>query len=213
MAVHLDGNHVTTLDLTGLAQKYGAVMSHIRIARDRDQLNTYRLASAAADVMIGCDLIVAAGSEAFDRMKPGHTQVIVNTDFTPTREFFRNPDWKVDAEALVARMAERAAQVEPIAATRIAQDLLGDPVGANMFMLGYAWQRGWVGVSRAAIERAIELNAVAVPFNLNSFNWGRIAAHDPQQLQRALSAVSGGDGRKHPNWSDWQTSWLTEVVS
>ena len=198
MAVHLDGNHVTTLDLTGLAQKYGAVMSHIRIARDRDQLNTYRLASAAADVMIGCDLIVAAGSEAFDRMKPGHTQVIVNTDFTPTREFFRNPDWKVDAEALVARMAERAAQVEPIAATRIAQDLLGDPVGANMFMLGYAWQRGWVGVSRAAIERAIELNAVAVPFNLNSFNWGRIAAHDPQQLQRALSAVSGGRRQEAP---------------
>ena len=198
MAVHLDGNHVTTLDLTGLAQKYGAVMSHIRIARDRGQLNTYRLASATADVMIGCDLIVAAGSEAFDRMKPGHTQVLVNTDFTPTREFFRNPDWKVDAEALVARMAERAAQVEPIAATRIAQDLLGDPVGANMFMLGYAWQRGWVGVSRAALERAIELNAVAVPFNLNSFNWGRIAAHDPQQLQRALSAVSGERRQEAP---------------
>lgn len=192
MAVHLDGNYVTTLDLTGLAQKYGAVMSHIRMARDHDQLNTYRLASATADVVIGCDLIVAAGGEAGDRMKPGHTQVLVNTDFTPTREFFRNPDWKVDSGALVARMAERAGQVEPIAATRIARELLGDPVGANMFMLGYAWQKGWVGVSRAALERAIELNAVAVPFNLSSFNWGRIAAHDPEQLQRALSLVSGG---------------------
>jgi len=197
MAVHMDGNHVTTLDLTGLAQKYGAVMSHIRIARNRDQLDTYRLASATADVMIGCDLIVAAGSEACDRMKPGHTQVLVNTDFTPTREFFRNPDWKVDAEALVARMAERAGRVEPIAATQIARDLLGDQVGANMFMLGYAWQRGWVGVSRTSLERAIQLNAVAVSFNLNSFNWGRIAAQDPQQLQSALSSVSGARQEPH----------------
>jgi indolepyruvate ferredoxin oxidoreductase len=192
MAVHLDGNQVTTLDLTGLAQKYGAVTSHIRIARDRDQLNTYRLASATADVVIGCDLIVTAGNETVERMKSGHTRVVVNTEISPTRAFARDPDWTVDTDGLVARIAERAGHVDRIAATRIARELLGDPVGANMFMLGFAWQRGWVGVSRVALERAIELNGVAVAFNSSSFNWGRVAAHDPEQLQRALRPENGG---------------------
>lgn len=192
MAAHLDGSYVSTLDLTGLAQKYGAVMSHIRIARERDHLTTYRLASATADVVIGCDLIVTAGTEAGDRMKSGRTHVVVNTEASPTQELFRNPDWKVDTDSLVARIAVMAGHVEQIAATRIARELLGDPVGANMFMLGYAWQKGWIGVSRVALERAIELNAVAVAFNLSSFNWGRVAAHDPEQLQRARLLAGGG---------------------
>jgi indolepyruvate ferredoxin oxidoreductase len=186
MAAHLDGLCVSVLDMTGLAQKYGAVMSHVRIARDAGALHATRIAAGEADVIVGCDLLVTAGDEAVSKMRPGRTRAAVCTDFMPTPEFARNPDWDVDAAALRRRIEDAcgAAQVCAFDAIRLATVLTGDPIGANMMMLGAAWQHGWIPVTAAAIERAIELNGVAVEFNLDAFRRGRHLAHDPAAVLR-----------------------------
>lgn len=190
MAAHIDGKFATALDLTGLAQKYGAVMSHIRLSAHADQLHSYRLAKAEADVVLGCDLIVTAGAEAVDKMSRVRTRVVVNTDISPTREFARNADWNADGQAMQTRIGQAAAQLDALPVTTLATTLLGDPIAANMFVLGYAWQKGWIGVAREAIERAITLNGTAVDFNLRSFGWGRVAAHEPARVQSLAQPAS-----------------------
>ncbi len=188
MAAHLDGVQASTLDLTGLAQKYGAVMSHIRLAPDREQLHSYRLAQGEADVVIGCDLIVAASAEAVDKMSPAHTRAILGAEVSPTRDFTRDPDWHVDGDALVDRISGATREARAIRAGDLARVLVGDPIGANMLLLGYAWQSGWLPLSLASIERAIRLNGASVQLNLASFAWGRLAAHDPARLPAVLHA-------------------------
>ncbi len=188
-AAHLDGLAVSTLDLTGLAQKYGAVMSHIRLAVDPSQLHTARIAAGEADVLIGCDLVVSAGDEALSRLTPGKAQAVVNDEVTPTSDFLRNPDWRLDPEGLATRLEGalgRAEALSSIPAARLATTLLGDAIGANMMMLGYAWQRGWVPVTEAAILRAIELNGVAISLNRDAFVWGRQLAAAPESVLRHL---------------------------
>jgi indolepyruvate ferredoxin oxidoreductase len=191
MAAHLDGVQASTLDLTGLAQKYGAVMSHVRLAPDKAQLHTYRLAQGEADVVIGCDLVVAAGTEAIDKMDRSRTRAILGAEVSPTRDFTRDPDWHVDGDALVDRVAGAAQYARAIRAGDLARALVGDPIGANMLLLGYAWQNGWLPLSRTSIERAIRLNGAAVQLNLASFAWGRLAAHDPVRLPIVPHAEAG----------------------
>lgn len=185
MAGHLDGVHAATLDLTGLAQKYGAVMSHIRLAPEKAQLHSYRLAQGEADVVIGCDLIVAASPEAVEKMDQTRTRAILGAEVSPTRDFTRDPDWHVDGDALVDRVGAAAREARAIRAADLARVLVGDPIGANMLLLGYAWQSGWIPLSRASIEQAIQLNGAAVKLNMASFAWGRLAAHDPARLPTA----------------------------
>ena len=179
MAAHLEGAYSSNLDVTGLAQKYGAVHSHVRIAPHPEMLHATRIAAGEADTLIGCDLIVAAGDESVTRLNPAKSQAAVCTDLVPTADFTRNPDWTVDASALAQRVSEatggRALLLE---GQRLAIALLGDPIAANMFMLGAAWQRGQIPLSFASIDRAIELNGVAIPMNRSAFTWGRRAAHD-----------------------------------
>lgn len=188
MAAHLDGIEASALDLTGLAQKYGAVMSHIRLAPAGSPKASYRLGLAEADVVLGCDLIVSASSEATDRMSPDRTRVVLNTELSPTREFARNPDWAPDVQALQARVQGAALAVEMLPAGAMAQDLMGDPVAANLFIVGVAWQRGWLPISAASIEKAIRLNGVSVEANMASFAWGRLAAHAPHRIEAARQA-------------------------
>ena len=179
MAAHLDGHAASALDMTGLAQKYGAVMSHVRIAPDATKIKTARLASGEADLVVGCDLIVSASPDAVSKMVPGRTRVAVNTEVSPTSAFARDPDWKVVPDELVARIAHATgAQADGLPATRLATALMGDAIAANMFLLGYAWQRGWLPVSQAAMHRAIALNGVSVDSSEKSFLWGRRAAVD-----------------------------------
>lgn len=190
MAAHLDGTLASSLDLTGLAQKYGAVMSHIRLARNADDLNSYRLGKGEADLVLGCDLIVTAGSEAIDRMAASRTRVVLNTDIAPTREFSRNADWTVDAELLQQRVSLAARELLALQASTIATELMGDPLAANLFILGIAWQKGWIPISRASIEKAIRLNGVSVEASLSSFAWGRVATHDPAHMERARGGTA-----------------------
>jgi indolepyruvate ferredoxin oxidoreductase len=193
MAAHLEGKAVTVLDVTGLAQKNGAVMSYLRFANPGEPLYSPRIGLASADAVLGCDILVTAGREALARMAPGRTRVVANLAATPTADFTRNPDWKFPVGEMEASIV--AAIGDPSAAafvdgTRLATALLGDAIATNLFMLGFAWQRGLIPVSAEAIERAIELNQVAIESNKLAFAWGRVAAVDLDRVERAAAPVS-----------------------
>ena len=186
MAAHLESKGCSVLDQTGLAQKGGAVVSHVRIAGRPDDITTTRIANGAADLVLGCDVVVTAGADTRATMQSGRTAVVVNTHETMTGDFTRNADLVFPADTLM-RGIERAAgtrRVERVDATRLATALTGDAIATNLFMLGYAWQKGRIPLSRAAIERAIEINGVAVKMNLSAFDWGRRTAVERDVVER-----------------------------
>ena len=187
MAAHLEGKGVTVLDMTGLAQKGGAVLSHIRIADRPEDIHAVRVAAGEANVLLACDIVVAAGADAISRVRAGLTRAVVNNYETTTGAFTRNPDLQFPTAELREAIVEAAGAgaTEFLDGTGLATALMGDSIATNMFMLGYAWQKGLVPVSRDAIERAIELNAVAVDANKRAFNWGRAAAVDLAAVERA----------------------------
>lgn len=189
MAAHLQGHYSSNLDVTGLAQKYGAVNSHVRISPKPELLHATRIAAGEADCMIGCDLVVAGMEDSFSRLSPGRTRAVICTDPVPTAEFARNPDWVLDAAGLTERLAETLGEGTLfLEGQRLAIELMGDPIAANMLMLGAAWQSGQIPLALQAIERAIELNGVAVEMNKQAFVWGRRAAHDLQAVEKIARA-------------------------
>ncbi|MCX7171119.1 MAG: indolepyruvate ferredoxin oxidoreductase family protein [Proteobacteria bacterium] len=184
MAAHIDGKGVTVLDMTGLAQKGGAVTSHVRIADDPQTLHAVRVATGEANTVIGGDLIVTAGTDALAKMAAGRTRVVANCARTPTADFTHNPDWQFPVEKMRTAISEAvgapgdASAAYFLDATALATRLMGDAIASNLFLLGYAWQQGMVPLSFAAIDQAIELNGTAVAMNRQAFHWGRHAAHD-----------------------------------
>ncbi len=189
VAAHADGLFSSNLDVTGLAQKYGAVLSHVKIANDVSQLNATRIATGETDALIGADVIVAAGDEVLATLVPGQSVGVVSTHLTPTAEFSRNPDWNIDERLLIQRLdavgEERIIKLDSIL---LAERVLGDAVFANTLLLGAAWQLGGIPVSHEAIMRALALNGVAVEANRHAFELGRFAAHD---LDGALALIKG----------------------
>ena len=188
MAAHLDGKGVTVLDMTGLAQKGGSVFSHIRIADRPADLHAVRIATGEANAVIGGDLVVTASVDALAKMAVG-THGVVNCFETPTSEFTRNPDWAFPQDKMQAAIVEAVGQknFDFLDAGSLSTKLLGDAIATNLFLLGYAWQRGWVPVSEASLDRAIELNGAAVEMNRQAFLWGRRAAIDLAAVQREVS--------------------------
>jgi indolepyruvate ferredoxin oxidoreductase len=191
MAAHLEGKGVSVLDMSGLAQKYGAVMSHVKIAARPEDLHAARIGMGDAGLVIGCDLVVTASADALSRMGPGSTGVagtraVVNATTSPTAEFVKNPNWQLPGSDLTHDIGAACggANVAFIPAAEIATALMGDSIATNMFMLGYAWQKGWVPLSCLALERSIDLNGVSVEFNRKSFTWGRRAAVDLERVRR-----------------------------
>jgi indolepyruvate ferredoxin oxidoreductase len=184
MAAHLEGKGVSVLDMSGLAQKYGAVMSHVQVAARPEALHAARLDTGGADLVLGCDLVVSASGEALAKMAPARTRAVVNASVTPTAEFVKNPNWQLPGSDLRKDIVEACADADFVAATELATALMGDAIATNMFMLGYAYQKGWLPLSGASLERAIELNGVAVEFNKKSFLWGRRAAVDQERVSR-----------------------------
>ncbi|MCC6656674.1 MAG: 2-oxoacid:acceptor oxidoreductase family protein, partial [Rhodocyclaceae bacterium] len=186
MAAHLDGKGVTALDMTGLAQKFGAVFSHVRIAERPEDIHAVRVAAGEANALIGGDIVVSANTEALAKMKAGLTRAVVNCTETPTAEFIRNPDWQFPLEKMQQTILEAAGEgrAEFIDANGLASVLMGDAIYGNLFLLGHAWQRGLVPVSLASMHKAIALNGVAVDANLKAFLWGRRLAHDRAAVER-----------------------------
>src|SRR3954451_14197857 len=184
MAAHLEGKGVSVLDMSGLAQKYGAVMSHVQIGAQPEDIHATRLDTGGAHLVLGCDLVVTASSEAIAKMAPVRTRAVVNASVTPTAEFVRNPDWQLPGSDLQRDIRETTQTSDFVGATELATALMGDAIATNMFMLGYAYQKGWVPLAGESLERAIELNGVAVEFNKKSFLWGRRAATDQEKVRR-----------------------------
>jgi indolepyruvate ferredoxin oxidoreductase len=190
-AAQLDGIGASVLDLTGMAQKYGAVMSHLRFMPGSLPPPSSRLGMGEADVVIGCDLIVSAGQEALSKMAPGRTFAVVNTALNPTSDFTRTPDWNPNVPQLLDGLRSRTAgDLHALDASRIAIGLMGDAIAINMFLLGYAWQHGRVPVTLQALQTAIEKNGVEISFNLQSFEWGRRAAVDLKAVEEAAVGPS-----------------------
>ncbi|MDR3455028.1 MAG: indolepyruvate ferredoxin oxidoreductase family protein [Rhodoferax sp.] len=189
VAAHLEGKGIVTQDAGGLAQKGGATWSHVLIANRQDDIRTTRVSMAAADLIIGCDPIVAAGKETLLRMREGRTHVALNTHSAPTAAFVHNADWKNPGDDCASEVARAVgvAGVGAFDADTAATQLMGDSIYTNPMMLGYAWQKGWIPLGRDALLRAIELNAVAVDNNKAAFEWGRRAAHDPQSVAALAS--------------------------
>jgi indolepyruvate ferredoxin oxidoreductase len=198
MAAHLEGKGVTVLDMTGLAQKGGAVMSHVRLADRQEQLHSARIATGEAKLILGCDIVVTVTEDALSKAAGKATQVIVNTGHTITGEFLRNPDREFPAgameQAVVDTVGSEAAEF--IDATRLATRLMGHSIATNIFLLGYAFQGGRIPLSLEAIQRAIELNGAAVEDNLRAFHWGRRAAHDPAGVAALVAGPVVGDATK-----------------
>ncbi|HRP95809.1 MAG TPA: indolepyruvate ferredoxin oxidoreductase family protein [Rhodocyclaceae bacterium] len=206
MAAHLEGKGVSVLDMAGLAQKGGAVWSHVRIADRPDQLFAARIAAGEANAVIGCDLVVAASDESLAKMGDARTRVVINRAQTMTSEFIRgfaaqarsgdveaNPDPQFPSASMEGQVIDAVGRdnVDFLDATRLATALMGDSIATNLFMLGYAWQKGLVPLSREAIVRAIELNGAAVESNKAAFQWGRRAAVEPDAVEQAARPAQG----------------------
>jgi len=193
MAAHLEGKGVTVLDQTGLAQKGGSVISHVRIADTPQAINAVRIAAGGAHLVLGCDLVVAASAGCIARIRPESTAAVVNTHETFPGAITRSPDLgfpKDEMIELLRSAAQREELIDTLDATRLATALLGDTIATNMIMLGFAWQCGLVPVSAAAIDAAIELNGTAVEMNRSAFLWGRRAAHDRAAVERAIEQTA-----------------------
>ncbi|MGB9109698.1 MAG: indolepyruvate ferredoxin oxidoreductase family protein [Telluria sp.] len=190
MAAHLEGKGASVLDMTGMSQKNGSVTSHVKIAETPERLRAQRIATGEADLVLGCDMLTAGASDAISKMRPGRTTVVVNLHEQPTGTFAQDRDWEFPA-AQVRSLIEEAVGgqtgVDFIDATKLATSLMGDSIAANLFMMGYAWQKGLIPLSEASLLRAIELNGVAVGSNKRSFLWGRRAAVDLKRVEKTAT--------------------------
>ena len=196
MAAHLEGKGTSVLDQTGLAQKGGAVTTHVRVAKAPKDIHAVRIAAGEADLVLGCDIVVVNDYWALSKIRASRTQVVLNTYEAMPGTFTRNADMQFPGAEIVAavRLALEGREPALIEATDLATTLLGDSIATNLFMLGYAWQKGLVPVSHEALLRAIELNEAAIEMNKQAFAWGRLAAHDPARVRAAAAAAPRAPG-------------------
>jgi indolepyruvate ferredoxin oxidoreductase len=162
-------------------------MSHVRLAPAPEDLHAVRIAAGGANLVLGCDMVVAASPAALSRIEPGVTKAVINGYMTPVAAFVMNGDMDLGAEAMMKSIRDAAGDEATtfVDGTGLATAILGDSIATNLFMLGYAWQKGLVPLSLAALERAIELNGVAVETSKRTFAWGRLAAHNLSAVQAA----------------------------
>jgi len=191
MAAHLEGKGCGMIDMAGLAQKGGAVFSHVRIAQTPEDIHAIRVSAGKADLILGCDLVVSGNKKILSAVREGHTHFIVNTAEVMPGEFTRQADFSLPSERIKRAIRKAAGEQNSwfFDATRAATVLFGNSVGANMFLLGYAWQHGGVPLSDEAIENAIALNGQSVSMNVSAFRWGRRAAHDPAYVQKIVEGA------------------------
>ncbi|MDP3899117.1 MAG: indolepyruvate ferredoxin oxidoreductase family protein, partial [Mesorhizobium sp.] len=197
MAAHLEGKGCGMIDMAGLAQKGGAVFSHIRIAKTPEDISAIRVSAGKADLILGCDLVVSGAKKVLASAHEGRTIFVANTSEVMPGDFTRSTDFTLPTERLkkAIRQAVGDDRAHFFDATRTATVLFGNSVGANMFMLGFGYQHGGLPVSAEAVEKAIELNGEAVAMNLAAFRWGRRAAHDPEAVRAMAMGGQGGEAK------------------
>jgi len=216
MAAHLEGKGASTLDFMGFAQKGGAVLSHVRVAASPSALNQVRIDLQQADAVFACDLVVAAMPDSLSVMRRGHTQVVANEREIPTAEFTRDRDASINKDGLLEKLASAAggANVLQLDAQEIAARFLGDPIGGNILLMGYAWQKGLVPAGLEALMRAIELNGVAIDMNKRAFMLGRLAAADQDALARLAQplqhVIQFSAPKSLPGLVAFRVDWLSK---
>ena len=189
MAAHLEGKGVGVIDMAGLAQKGGAVYSHLRIAEKPEDIHAIRVAAGSAELVLGGDIVVAGNKKVLAAVKQGSTAMIINlAEFLPG-DFTRNADFSLPTERLKRGIMAAAGreQCHFIDATRLATVLFGNSIGANIFLVGYAYQLGAIPLSAESILQAIALNGEAVAMNQSAFRWGRRAAADPAGIEKLVA--------------------------
>ncbi len=191
MAAHLEGKYSAILDSTGLAQKGGEVLSHVRLSADLEDLQTGHIMSGGADLLLACDIVSAAGRAAHETLNRERTAAVINTDNTPVAAFVLDNRVDFKNAALIEEINRSTCAQHPVDATTAIDVLLGDEMGTNIFMIGYAWQKGLVPLSSDSIIRAIALNGVSVEDNKKAFALGRLAAHDPARLAALMESAGG----------------------
>jgi indolepyruvate ferredoxin oxidoreductase len=199
MAAHLEGKVCGVVDMAGLAQKGGAVLSHIRIANKPEDIHAIRVPARGADLILGGDIVVAGGKKVLAAIKPGATRVVINSHEVLPGAFTRDADYSLPTERIKRAVVGAAGRerVHFIEASRLATALFGASVAQNVFLMGYAYQFGALPVSAQAILRAVELNGEAVEMNKAAFEWGRRAAVDPQAVaELAGPGVISTDARR-----------------
>ena len=209
MAAHIEGKHCTSLDLTGIAVKNGAVSGHIRICDDADQLHSARISAGGTDLLIGCDMIVASNREMMSKYDKSRTSAVLNEHVAPTYAFQVRPNLdltthRMKRDLFAAIEEDRCASVD---ANALTTRLTGDAMLTNIFLLGFTLQCGLLPVGLTAVERAIELNGVAIDANKRALNLGRLAAHDRGVLDRAVAPGTVGAG------SDREPETLDEITA
>ncbi len=192
-AALLDGRHVRGLDQTGLSQKWGPVVSDLKIAsRPIEEAN--KVSSGGSDLYLGFDLLVAADPGNLDKAEPGRTVAVVSTSQIPTGQMI------VDTAVHFPELAGTLMSIDRVSrkdenvyldAGAIAEGLFGDHMATNPLMLGAAYQAGALPISAASIERAITLNGVSVEMNLQAFRWGRMAVVDGKRVEAAVHTATG----------------------
>lgn len=190
MAAHVDGNAAMILDMAGLAQKGGAVMSHIRLARTPSMVSSPHIVAGDADVMLAADAVVAASRDGLVLCDPNRTHAVINTDTLPVAGFVRHGDidFKHNAlEARIAKVVKSAAHFQSFGDA--ARERTGDTIATNVMMLGYAWQSALIPLSFNAIDAALALNGVAVDANRLAFQWGRKLALQPSLFNETRSSA------------------------
>jgi len=198
MAAHLEGKGASVLDFAGFAQKFGPVLSYIRLAQSPGELNQVRIDKERADALIGCDLVVSSSPKASGTYRTGHTRAVLNTAEMSTADFVRYRDANLRASErldAIERVVGRQ-NLSTVAANEFASRLLGNTIYANVLMLGFAWQKGLVPVSLDALQRALELNGVDVQKNKEAFGWGRIAAADSSYVAAIVDGASSASSQE-----------------
>jgi indolepyruvate ferredoxin oxidoreductase len=154
MAAHVDGRGATVLDMTGLAQKYGAVTSHVQVSSRVGEVKAVRVAAGGANLLLGCDSVVAASFDALSKVESGHTRVVVNNHRSATAQFINQPDLAFPDQEIRGVLGDAAGDdaCDFFDATTIAEKLLGDSIGANLLVVGFAWQKGLVPIRLEALH-------------------------------------------------------------
>jgi indolepyruvate ferredoxin oxidoreductase len=209
MAAHLEGKGCGMIDMAGLAQKGGAVFTHVRIAKSPADINAIRVSAGKADLILGCDLVVSGNKKVLSAAREGRTTFIANTAEVMPGDFARSADFSLPTERLkkAIRAAAGPDKSHFFDATRAATVLFGNSLGANMFLLGISYQLGALPLSAEAIEKAISLNGEAVAMNVSAFRWGRRAAHAPEFVRDLVEA--SGKGTSETNIAET----LDEVIA
>jgi indolepyruvate ferredoxin oxidoreductase len=198
MAAHLEGKGASVLDFTGFAQKFGPVLSYIRLADEPARINQVRIEQGQADALIGCDLVVSSSPRASQTYAPGHTRALVNSAEMATGDFVLHRDANLHSNERLAAIRDLVGSdnFATVDANRLAGRLFGNTLYANVLMLGCAWQQGLVPVSFAALMRAIELNGVEIELNRQAFGWGRLAAFRPERVLELIDGDTPGFGKE-----------------